>query len=159
MRRKILFRRNCASIGKIGKQSKRAYAGNFCYQLYRGGITWGFRLPKQPKAPALSGTTRLITFYSKPPYEITDKQKHKYPKRIKRQMPVTRFSQQKLQGIILNQSIRNNISTEPQYSFPINVYGILSMRLSPVCQYIDQRNTLNGKEADACLNHEQSYKQ
>lgn len=69
-------------------------------------------------------------------------------------MPIARFAQQKLQGIILNQGIWNHISTEPQDSFPINVYGILSMGFCPICQYIDQRSILNGKEAETRLQHE-----
>ena len=106
-----------------------------------------------------SWTTWLIMLHSKPPYEITDKQKHNNPKRTKCQLPVARFAQQKLQGIILNQGIWNDISTEPQNPFPIDVYGILSMGFRPVCQYIDQRSILNGKKAKTRLQHEQSYKQ
>ena len=74
-------------------------------------------------------------------------------------MPIARFAQQKLQGIILNQCIWNNISTEPQNPFPINVYGILSMGFCPICQYIDQRSILNGKKTKTRLQQEQSYEQ
>ena len=62
-----------------------------------------------------------------PPYGMTDEPKYDGSKRTKRQIPVLRFSQKKLQRIVLKQGIRYDIGAELQDAPAVDIYGVFAV--------------------------------